>query len=62
MMTIFMGIAKSLMSEWLMKRLAYAALEALAASSKNELVMETAYTVGQALGLEDKGTKYGDGR
>ncbi len=41
-----------------MKRLAYAALNALAESSKNELAMETAYTVGQALGLEDKDTSY----
>tara|TARA_R110002126_G_scaffold194320_2_gene342447 strand:- start:321 stop:503 length:183 start_codon:yes stop_codon:yes gene_type:complete len=60
MMSIFIGIAKSLMSEWLMKRLAYAALTALADSSDNELAKETAFVVGQALGLEDKEDKYED--
>jgi hypothetical protein len=60
MMNIFMTIGKTLMTEWLMKRLAYSALKALAASTKNELAMETTYTVGQALGLEDKDTAYED--
>ena len=50
-----MSILKSLMSEWLMKRLAYAGLKALAASTDNELDDEAVYAVGQALGLESKG-------
>ena len=58
MATIFMTIAKSLMSEWLMKRLAYMALKALAASTKNELDNEAVFLVGQGLGLEDEDEKF----
>lgn len=54
MAAIAMSILKSLMSEWLMKRMAYMALKALASSTKNDLDDEAAYIVGQALGLEDK--------
>jgi len=54
MASIAMSIIKSLMTEWLMKRLAYTALKALAASTKNDLDDEAVFIVGQSLGLEDK--------
>ena len=40
-----------------MKRLAYMALKALAASTKNDLDDKAVYMVGQALGLEDTESK-----
>lgn len=56
--TMAMAIIKSLMSEWLMKRMAYMALKALASSTDNALDDEAVFTVGQALGLEDKRKKF----
>jgi hypothetical protein len=58
MMTIFMTIAKSLMTEWLFKRIAYQGLKALVASTKNELDDEAVFIVGQGLGLEDKDDEF----
>lgn len=60
MQAFLLTLAKSLMTEWLMKRLAYMALKALAASSKNKLDDEATFLVGQALGLEDKEDEYQD--
>jgi hypothetical protein len=54
MTTIAMNILKSLMTEWLMKRMVYIGLKALASSTKNELDDEAVKTIGQALGLEEK--------
>tara|TARA_R110000868_G_scaffold147733_2_gene369319 strand:+ start:556 stop:750 length:195 start_codon:yes stop_codon:yes gene_type:complete len=58
MQAFLLGLAKSLMTEWLMKRLAYMALRALVASTKNSLDDEAVYLVGQSLGLEDDDTTY----
>ena len=58
MQAFFLGLAKSLLTEWLMKRLAYMALKALAASSKNTLDDQATFLVGQALGLEDEDDEY----
>ncbi len=60
MAAIAMSILKSLMTEWLMKRIVYRSLEALASSTKNELDDEAVFNVGQALGLEDKDEVFGD--
>ena len=54
MNVIMMGILKSLMTEWLMKRIAYTALKALAKSTKNDLDDKMVLLIGQSLGLEDK--------
>ena len=53
-----MGLLKSLMTEFLFKRLAYMGLKALAASSKNELDDEAVFLVGQTLGLEDEDDEF----
>ena len=58
MQAFLLGLAKSLMTEWLVKRLAYMALKALVASSKNELDDQAVFLVGQALDLEDKDDEY----
>ena len=58
MQAFFLGLAKSFMTEWLFKRLAYLALKALAASSKNNLDDEAVFLVGQALELEDKDEEF----
>ena len=49
MQAFLLGLAKSLMTEWLVKRLA---------SSKNELDDQAVFLVGQALDLEDKDDEY----
>ena len=58
MSTILMSLLKSLMTEFLFKRLAYLGLKALAESSKNELDDEAVFLVGQALDLEDKDNEF----
>jgi hypothetical protein len=58
MQVMLMSLLNTLLTEWLFKRLAYMALKALAASSKNKLDDEAAFIVGQALGLEDKEDKF----
>lgn len=47
-------ILKSLVSEFVFKRLIYIALKALVKSTKNELDDQAVKVIGQALGLEKK--------
>ena len=54
MSVVLMGIVKSLISEYVLKRLVYVALKALVKSTKNTLDDEALLIVGKALGLEKK--------
>ena len=55
MPVIAMTILKSLLTEYVMKRLVYIALKSLVKSTKNTLDDEAVKTIGTALGLEDGG-------
>ena len=57
MQALLLSLGKTMMTEWLLKRLAYLALKALVASTKNDLDDKAVYLVGQSLGLEDKESK-----
>lgn len=54
MKVVLMGIVKSVLTEYIFKRLIYIGLKALVKSTKNELDDEALKIIAVALGLEDK--------
>ena len=54
MSIVFTNILKSVVTEYVFKRLIYLGLKALVTSTKNKLDDEAVAIVGEALGLEEK--------